>query len=311
MADDSVVTTAPAPLSQPAVGATEAWSAFPPGTRLELVTVESGEGRSHEDFVDPFVSLGERSRFSRTLLARVAGPNGETVRELALKIQSDDYPVAELPDWSNPDVDEQWREQYALWTEAAAVGAAPTVVDVLPTAPDGGAPLLPPTLYCKKQRAFFTTPCPECGAPLATCRDGALLEQQGLPRYDRSLERFLYCPRCRDEGREARFYSMILADPTLRKRAPVGEQSDLYVALAHLARAGGPLPCAGCANVPACYPTEPSAPSEALRLLTPLSFYDYRCLPLERLHLHYAEFSALLGGKMREPSAAGRSRGRR
>jgi hypothetical protein len=297
MADDSVVTTARETTPPRDAEPSREWDAFPSRTRLELVAAEPEAGRLSEDLVDPFVSLGNRGRFSRTLAARVAGPQGGTVRELALKIQSDDYPIAELPGWSNPDVDAQWREQYVLWNQAAAGGAAPALVDVLPTAADGGATLLPPTLYCKKRRAFFTTPCPQCGAALETCRDDALLDRHGLPTYARSLERFLHCPRCRDEGRKSKFYSMILTDPTLRSRAPVGEQSDLYVALARLAREGGPIPCAGCANVPACYPSDERAAGEVLRLLTPLSFYDYRCLPLERLHFHYDEFAARLGGR--------------
>jgi hypothetical protein len=297
MTDDSVVTTPRDAAPEVASSPGKSWRAFPDGIGLDLVLADAGGGRSHEDLAEPFVTLGHRGRFSRTLLARVVGPGGGCVRDVALKVQSDDYPIAELPGWSNTDVEQQWRDQYRLWVAAGAAGAAPAIVDVLPAATDGGAPLLPSTLYCKKRRAFFTTPCPECGAPLDTCREDLLLESHGLPRYDHSLERFLYCRTCQTEGRPAKFYSMILADPTLRSRAPVGEQSDLYRALARLAREGGPLPCAGCANVPACYPQEDRAAGEVIRLLTPLSFYEYRALPVERMSLHYDELAALLGGK--------------
>lgn len=272
---------------------------FPGSMHLELATAEPGPGRSGADLVDPFVTLGDRGRFSRTLLARVVGPDGQPIRELALKIQRDDYPVTDLSGWSNADIDDHWQEQYRLWQVAAANAAAPSPVSVLPEADDGGAPLLPPTLYCKERRAFFTPPCPDCGAALLTCRDDGLLEEHGLPRYDQSLERFLYCSRCRDAGRAPRFYALLLTDPTLRTKAPVAEQTDLYLALGRLAREGGPLPCAGCAKVPSCYPAGDSVAADVTRLLTPVSFYDYRCLPVERFSLHYDEFAALLGGRAR------------
>lgn len=270
---------------------------FPGGIRFELVTAEPDSGRTRADLVEPFVTLGDRGRFSRTLLAHVVGPDGRPIRELALKVQRDDYPVTDLPGWSNADIDTHWQEQYRLWQVAAANEAAPAPVSVLPEPEEGGAPCLPPTLYCKERDAFFTAPCPDCGAALLTCRDDGLLEKHGLPRYDGSLERFLYCTACVDAGRAPRFYALILADPALRTRAPVAEQTDLYVAFGRLAREGGPLPCAGCANVPSCYPEGGSAAADVTRLLTPVSFYDYRCLPLERFALHYDEFAALLGGR--------------
>ena len=270
------------------------WQAFPPGLRLELVYASPPPGKRYEDLAEPFVALGERGRFSRALAARAAGPAGETVRELALKMQSDDYPIGSLPAWSNADVDAQWDEQYALVRSAAAHGAAPEVVDVLPVGTGAGPPQLPPTLFCKLQRAFFAAPCPLCGGALHVCRDNTLLEAKGLPRYDGSLERFLYCTTCSGTA-DHRFYTLMLGDPSLRQRAPVGEQTDLFPALARLAREGGALPCYGCSNVPACYPA--GGAGDAVRYLTPLSFYDFRCFASERLDLHYDEFTAAIGGK--------------
>jgi hypothetical protein len=278
-----------------ALSGVRSWDAFPAGLRLELATAEPPAGRGHADLIEPFVPLGHRGRFSRTLLGRVVGPTGESVREVALRMQSDEYPVSDLEGWSNPDIDEQWREQCRLWRLAAAAGAAPAVVDVLPAA-DGEPAVLPPTLYCKQRRAFFPTPCPQCGSRLETCRDGAVLEASGLPRYERSLERFLYCKACHHAARPTTFYALILADPSLRSRAPVGEQMDLFAALGGLADRGGPLPCAGCEKVVTCYPARDPSAGDAVRWLTPLSFYEYRCLPLERLHLHYDEFAHVLAG---------------
>jgi hypothetical protein len=284
-------------------GAAEtSWTAFPVGIRLELVVVEPPAGLSAADLLEPFVALGNRGRFSRTLLARTVGPTNGVVREVALKLQRDDYPLADLSGWSNCDVDNQWGEQDRLWRVAAASDAAAAVVDVLPRPADGGPCRLPATLYCKERRAFFATPCPECGARLETCKENGLLEQHGLPRYDDSLERFLYCPACRAAARPPRFYTLILSDARLRERAPVGEQTDLYRALRRLACEGGPLPCAGCAHVPSCYPADGST-GNVTRLLTPLSFYEYRCLPLERLHLHYDDFARMLGGRQLDASA--------
>jgi len=270
------------------------WEAFPPGLRLELVYATPPPGRRYEDLAEPFVSLGDRGRFSRALAARVSGPIGGEVRALALKMQSDDYPIGSLPGWSNADVDAQWDEQYALVRAAAATGAAPAVVDVLPAGIDGGVPRLPPTLFCKLRRAFFAAPCPLCGGELHVCRDDTLLEANGLPRYDGSLERFLYCSACSGKP-DHRFYTLMLADPNLRQRAPVGEQTDLFRALGRLAREGGALPCHGCSNEPTCYPA--GGGGDAVRYLTPLSFYDFRCSAAERLDLHYDELIAAIGGK--------------
>jgi hypothetical protein len=277
----------------PASDAEAPWRVFPRALGLELVYAEPPAGRRFEDLPDPFVSLGERGRFSRSLAARIVGPNGSGVREVALKMQSDEYPVGSLPNWSNVDVDAQWDEQYAAVRAAAERAVAPEVVDVLPLPSNGGPPQLPPILFCKLRRAFFAAPCPVCGETLHVCRDNALLEANRLPRYDGSLERFLYCARC-SASADHRFYTLILGDPALRERAPVGEQTELFRALDKLARAGGPLPCYGCSNVPTCYPA--GADGDALRYLTPLSFYDFRCFASERLDMHYDDFVASLGG---------------
>ncbi len=268
------------------------WRAFPDNLRLRVLPAGAGTSGS-SDLAEPFSPLAERGRFSRVLAAAIVGPKGEVVRDLALKLQSDEYPATNLPDWTNEDVDRQWATQYERVCRAAAAGAAPAVIDVFPPAGDGGAAEFPAMLYCKKTREFFAAPCPLCGCGLRVCRDSALLEASGLPRYDRSLARFLYCQACRERP-EHRFYTLLLDDPALRSTAPVGEQADLYAALGDLAREGGPLPCHGCEHQPTCHPS--GAEGDAVRYLTPLSFYDFRCYATERFDLHYSELIRFVGG---------------
>jgi hypothetical protein len=252
--------------------------------------------------VDPFLGLHDRGAFSRALLAEVVGPGDEPLMRVVLKLQSDEYPIVaagEPSQWNNLAVERAWRREVELLERCRGTSAGlPAPVEVLPRE-QGDAAALPPTFFCKRRRAFFVAPCPRCGGPLADVRDGRLLEERGLPRFDLSLARFLGCAACLARG-ERILYTLIAEASTIAR--DVLDQAALFAAYGELARrkaadpAAAVLPCQGCQHVPTCYPDAPGARGDAVRFLTPFTFYESRAIALEVLHLRYDEFSALLGG---------------
>jgi hypothetical protein len=247
-----------------------------------------------EILADPFVTLGDRGGFSRVLLAEVQGVRDAPLLRVAVKLQSDEYPF--LPEGvgvglTSDEVESAWEREMDVLERCGASGSGiPSPIEVLERTP--GAPaLLPPTIYCKRRRAFFAAPCPTCGAPLADVRDDRLLESLGLPRRDRSLARFLSCQACQASG-TGRLWAL-LKEPA--SGTGVGDAQDLFAAFAALARQPGrALPCQGCEHVPRCYPGDVAG--EALRLLTPVTFYESRAVALPLLHLRWDEAMRLAGG---------------
>ncbi len=267
-----------------------------------------------EALADPFVTLGDRGGLTRVLLAEVVGVGGAPLLRLALKLQSDEYPF--LPNGAgagltSADVEATWtREVAALERCGSAAAGIPAPIEVLERAP--GAPaLLPPTVYCKRRQAFFAAPCPTCGGPLSDVRDDRLLESLALPRRDRSLARFLACGACLAGG-TARLWTLI-REPETGSAAAVGDAQELFCAFGPLARQPGrALPCQGCEHVPTCHPE--AAPGDALRLLTPVTFYESRAIALALAELRWDEAMLLAGGASlaqiaaRPTTEAGRAR---
>ena len=273
-----------------------AWPFSAENVSLALVTADPPAGKELADLVDPFLELADRGTFSRVLLGELQGPTGRPVLGIALKLQSDEYPV--VPEGAgsvhtSAAVEAGWRREISLLERLGPLAAGlPLPIEVLPRAA-GEAAVVPPTIYCKRRRAFFPAVCPECGTRLADVRDDRLLEGRGLPRRDRSLSRFLACPACLARG-AVRFWTLI-KDPHLPSE--VGDPGELFRALGRLARSEGrSIPCQGCEHVPACHPGEGQGRPDVLRALTPVTFYESRCLATEVLPLRYDECAALAGG---------------
>ena len=262
---------------------------------LRLALADPSSGRERADLVDPFLALGDRGTFSRTLLGAVVGPQGTPVLEVAVKLQSDDYPLlSEGAGITNAHVERSWQREAQLVDRVPPVGSGlPVPVEVLSRRP-GEPGVLPPTIFCKRREAFFASVCPECGGPLADVRDDRLLEERGLERREGSLARFVGCRACLADGREARLWTLMKDEG---QGPDVGDQAHLFVSLGRLARREGRiLPCQGCEHVPTCYPEDERASPEVLRCLTPVTFYESRALAFPLLHLRYDECAALIGG---------------
>src|SRR5262249_54308581 len=141
--------------------------------------------------------------FSRVLLAEVQGTRDTPLLRVAVKLQSDEYPF--LPEGAgagvtSDGVESAWQREVGILERCGPAGSGSLPPLAVPERSPGAPALLPPTIYCKRRRAFFAAPCPTCGAPLADVRDDRLLESLGLPRRDRSLARFLSCQACQASG---------------------------------------------------------------------------------------------------------------
>ena len=271
--------------------------------RLQLARREAPPGKAPEDLVDPFLTLSDRGSFSRTLHAHLVGPGGDTVLSFALKLQSDEYPVPpgglSARGLTNVGVEERWKREVELARSAGPEGVgicAP--LDVLQPNGTDGIGHMAPTAYCKRREAFFPLFCPACGGPLRDVRSEQVLEQRGLPGYGTSLARFLGCETC-------------LAEPSVPLWALIHEGAGegvvedwaaLVSAYAEVALGEAPasgaaaeLPCTGCEHVQDCF-RAPEEAADALRLLTPVTFYESRCLAYPTFDLRLDEFGALLGG---------------
>jgi ribosomal protein L34E len=288
-----------------------AWPFSAENPALGLVTADPPPGKDFADLVDPFLEVSDRGTFSRVLLGELLGPTGRSVLPLAVKLQGDEYPIVpegDAPVHTSAAVEAAWRREAALLERTGpAASGLPVVIEVLPRTP-GDTAHLPPTIYCKRRRAFFPAACPDCGGPLADVRDDRLLEARGLPRRDRSLARFVGCPACLARG-AGRFWTLI---KDARLPGEVGDQSDLFRAFARLARSEGrSIPCQGCEHVPACHPADASTRPDVLRALTPVTFYESRCLVTDVHPLRYDEAVALAGGASPGDVVAAAEPGRR
>jgi hypothetical protein len=291
------------------------------GIRLELLT----EPRSGGAGEDPFLRLNDSGRFSSVLLGRAAAGTDTTLRPIAFKIQRSSYRPVEsaVLGWlANTDLDLLWERKRSRLI-AAASGE---VVQLLDLGDEGF--LQKPVTFCTEVGEYFHPPCPRCGGLLADCRDDGLLRDSGLPAYSEGRARYIHCPACARAGGPITFYTHSLEED--ERPAPstiIRRRSELYRDLQALLGPGAPaaaagleetIPCFTCEHRGECYPGAPEGeaiPAESR--LVPLSYYEFRLLPLEALELHFDELSDLLGGAdwaevraraVEQAGAAGRER---
>ncbi len=268
--------------------------------RFELALAE-GDALERQD--DPFVALSDAGRYSRVLLGGIVSGKGGLLLPLAVKIQRSAYrtsgPGPKKDELTNPQIEEAWRRE--LKNLALCAGA--DVVSLLDFGED--ALVSPPVTFCRRRRVYFHPPCPRCRRLLEDCKDDALLREHGLPEYGSSSARYLYCRRCAAEGPKV-FYTLgSPADERPKGRVEIRRRSELYRDFSAIFREKLPeeerrrlaerFPCAGCPDREECYPAAGGAVQAEARL-TPLSYYEFRMLPMEACELHYDEFADLLGG---------------
>lgn len=293
------------------------------GLRFEPVFDIPAGGASFDEMREPFAVLSDVvGRYSKVLLARVVMGKDSTIQYLAWKMQRSDYYAAKATDLlTNLEIEARWEQEYRNLAQFRNTNEEVVTLSELGQNPDAAAPesegvlISKPITFCKHTRRYFHPFCPECLSYLRDCKDEALLAHHGLPSYARSSARYLYCPECsaKASGREATFYSYALTPEELPgSRARVVRRSAMFrewrrvlsaneerkLAPEREKRATQIFPCFTCAQREACYnDKEKTGGMPAVEeLLYPVSFYEFRALPLQLLHVHYDDFCDLLGG---------------
>jgi len=290
------------------------------GLRFELALASHATDQAFEESLEPFAVLSQVGRYSKVFLARVAMGKDSTVEHFAWKIQRSDYDsVAE--DLKNPEVHKRWEQEcrnlsefiHSEHKEIAGLLEFNSSPEVLKSEADHVF-VSKPITFCKRIKRYFYPICPDCLGWLRDCTDEALLASNGLARYENSSARYLYCPKCSQRGAEIFFYSYSRIEGELPgPRAKVLRGSQLYRAWGKIfapREKSAPaseleqcaeqiFPCYACEHHATCYPADTPAnqaiPAE--QLLYPVSYYEFRALPLQLLHIHYDDFCDLLGGQ--------------
>ncbi len=276
------------------------------------MTLFSEDPGSLENVPFPFVLLLDRDPLSSLLDAHFATDSGTPLKEVMVLIQKDNYrlPRDYPPQISNSAVEEEWRKAFIRFT--ADRDRHPLIT--LSRQISGEGTLLPfaPLFFCKTRKRFFHPPCPSCGAPLSLCRDDALLDGAGLPRYSTSMHRYLVCSSCTGTNHGGSFYAHELGNydpPSVKDRT--GLIREFSRLLPNPVESSG-FPCGVCQENSACYGSE----FKALSRIVPLSFYPFFLLIFESAPLKASDFLALVSGaswddmerKLRGKGALGRLR---
>ncbi|MCA8951005.1 MAG: FHA domain-containing protein [Planctomycetes bacterium] len=261
------------------------------GARFELARAEA-PGES------PFVVL-HSGRFSQVLRARLVSDRIGITEDFAVKILRQDYAAWEADNQlTNIDVEAMWDREAADLQAAAS----PHLIRMLDM-PDE-VRRSRPVVLCQEVGSYFHPPCPETGAPLTVCRDDELLAAHGLPEYSRSLVRYLHSPAAAPEDGGARiFYRLpgtVRETPRGNVEVRIGKQlfRDYGPALRQGKLPDAVLPCQGCEHRAECFPAD-AGPNDAIPAetrLVPVSYYDFRVLPLELLDVSFDDYADWLGG---------------
>lgn len=240
-----------------------------------------------------FVSVGDSGRFSRVLLARLAGPEGRTARMICLKLQRDHYrslTAAAAAIIDNREIDAMWRRELEQLERLAGRGAPM----VLAKGPDGG--VLPPMAYDRRSGAVFPIVCPRTWRPIASCRDDVLLRESGLEQWSGTTARYLVSRSASDAPV---FYSWSAdAGAQARSGVDVRRRHELYT---DLVTAWESLQDGGRQQVRREHPALAAVladlkADEVESRIVPLNYYESWAVAVAMYDLHFDEFCDLAGG---------------
>ena len=290
------------------------------GLRFELVLASHATDQAFEESPEPFAVLSQVGRYSKIFLARVVMGKDSTVEQMAWKIQRSDYDGL-TEGLKNPEVHERWEQEcrnlsefiHTEHKEIVGLFEFNSAPEVAKSEADRVF-VSKPITFCKRIKRYFYPICPDCLGWLRDCTNEALLAGHGLARYEQSSARYLYCPKCSQRGAESTFYSSARIEGELPgPQARVLRGSQLYRAWRQIfaarekstpaaelePRAEMVFPCYSCEHHTTCYPADAPADQAipAEQLLYPVSYYEFRALPLQLLHIHYDDFCDLLGGQ--------------
>ncbi len=260
------------------------------GFRLELKRVPAD--RSEKNLPRfPFVEVSDAAPLTRILDAGIVGPENRMIRHAFLLISKDRYTLPAGQVLTNIQVEESWQKAFKA--------RVPTCVPLGVPGADGHIEPFSPLFFCRSINVFFHPPCPACGHDLELCRDDELLAGAFLKAYSRSLNRYLFCPRCAAGKGDRVFYS---SRPEDADPASVKGPEDLVKAFAGLVVKGvTSFPCSSCSERDACY----AGGAACVERITPVSFYPFHALLCESADLNALDFLALVSGAQVDEMEAG------
>ena len=286
---------------------------FPVPIRLlprPLVETDGRESRG------PFIRFLSDAHPLRAYLACLEVDGRVVVPHLTILMEPNEYPGSRTSGAREPmgnrQLEQIWRRGLVRHRKLKSRSIAATDERALPAgALDGDPPRHAPLAWCRKTGAYATPLCPTCLGVMGTCRDEVLLRSCGLPSYEKSLIRVLYCQACSTGSKQFPvFYTYSLRKVDgLAEGVQLRRRSELYRDLgprisssATDAEPGTAVvdlhPCFRCEHRASCYPAgrhvDDHIPAE--ELLYPLAYYDFYWIPIEALPLDFGETVALLGG---------------
>lgn len=233
------------------------------------------------------------SPFSKTIRARIKTDGDDTIQQVHLILQRDQYDKrGSLVPVNNVVVEAAWQNAFAFHQKSDP--AKPPIFFKRQIASNGQLLPYQPLFLCQETNRWFPPVCPQCGLALTLCRDDLLLEKRGLPTYSGSLDRFLVCASCNSLSPESPFYARDKVDGM---PSWVCTGSDLAIQWRKLidtqsADTNTGLPCPGCPNIESCYGPE----SLVGRRIVPFSFYPFYLFIFPAPSVGLSEFLPVLSG---------------
>ncbi len=218
----------------------------------------------------PFIILNQREPLTRLFMGKMVTKTGSAFKDLFLLIQRDNYllPGDTLSSLTNTRLEDLWQQAFRL---LSTKGGEPVTFYGNP-ADDGKLVPFRSLFHCWFRNLFFHPPCPACGKLLDLCTADDVLQAHNLPAYSSSLNRFLYCPSCLDEGSPAVFFT------SRKEESDAPALLDVHDLVREFGKvpehAEGAFPCPSCPEKASCYGPE----GKAAQRIVPFSFFPFYLL---------------------------------
>ncbi len=241
-------------------------------------------------------ALESSGPFAVVYEGRVSGGQGVAMADLFLLIQPDRHPVpgSELLPINNVMVEQLWQAAFKR-IEIQRPGQCQPVFEEQVDA-EGRLRAFRPLFRCDYRNRWCQPRCPGCGRDLTVCREDRLLQDAGLGAYNKSLERYLYCPACAGESPDFPFYAPERPDSAPERLADCAALIEGFSRLLSHGDLADDLPCVGCEEAVHCYGPE----TLVHRRMRPVFFYPFFMLMMPAATINLLEFTALLSGERRE-----------
>ncbi len=266
---------------------------FPAKDSLYLqISLISEDSSILEQSPFPFLLISDQYPLNRLIEGSFINEAGSRIKKVFFLVQRDNYLLSGEEIWpkNNRDIDEAWQRAFSLYSRPEGKDGFFAISRQMNKT--GGLIPLQPLFFCKKRKAFFPPPCPECGLPLQQCSYDVLLTNSGLQSYSDSLKRYLFCPSCFSLQGKSGFYIYETKKddpPDLKGR------QDLINSFGPLLKKGvniDQFPCVDCNYQEDCYGDS----SRALSRIVPFSFYPFYMLTFDAMSLNAVDFLSAVSG---------------